>query len=368
VATNPGLSLCLIARDSAATLERCLKSVEGLVDEIVLVDTGSSDNTLEMARSLGAVVFQRPWTDDFAAARNAAIDAATMPRILFLDSDEFVAPESREALAGLRTAPLLGYSVTLQDIEPGGRRGRLCRITRAFPRNSLIRYRWPVHEQVDEALKESGIPVMASPLLVLHTGYATREARVAKQRRNLEILQRQLSGQSGQPVAMTLYLAGGAWLDLGRPSEARELFERCRRSCEVGSELEQAALVRTGTCFALLKEWGALAGLEGAGPVDGWHPELWMLRGKAALELGSADAPAWFLRVIRSTPKARIPPYDPGLLLVEAVVGLATYLNGPGGRPDVGLELLRCVLAQRDQGDFSPDLYLDLLARNGLAD
>ena len=69
------LSLCVIARNEEAMLSGCLESVAGVVDEIVVVDTGSTDRTIEVALAHGARVLEKPWTDDFSAARNAALDA-----------------------------------------------------------------------------------------------------------------------------------------------------------------------------------------------------------------------------------------------------------------------------------------------------
>ena len=79
------ISLCLIARDEAANLKRCLASARAAVDEIVVVDTGSQDDTLEIARSCGARVFSIAWPNDFSAARNHAIDRASGDWILILE-------------------------------------------------------------------------------------------------------------------------------------------------------------------------------------------------------------------------------------------------------------------------------------------
>ena len=82
---NLQLSLCLIARDEADFLDRCLASVQGLVDEVVVVDTGSRDGTKTVARRHGARLFSHTWTGDFSEARNAAIESARGQSILVLD-------------------------------------------------------------------------------------------------------------------------------------------------------------------------------------------------------------------------------------------------------------------------------------------
>ncbi|MFQ5343155.1 MAG: tetratricopeptide repeat protein, partial [Anaerolineae bacterium] len=86
------ISLCLIARDEEAHLPRLLDSVGEAVDEIVLVDTGSTDRTMEIARSYGARVIEFPWRDDFSAAKNEALRHATGDWILHLDADMYFEP------------------------------------------------------------------------------------------------------------------------------------------------------------------------------------------------------------------------------------------------------------------------------------
>lgn len=95
---NPLITLCMIVRNEAETLARCLRSVQGAADEIIVVDTGSTDSTPSIARSFGARIIRFPWTGDFAAARNAGLDVARGTWILVLDADEELDPESIKEL------------------------------------------------------------------------------------------------------------------------------------------------------------------------------------------------------------------------------------------------------------------------------
>jgi GT2 family glycosyltransferase len=95
------VSLTMIVRDEQQNLPRCLESVRGLFDEIVVVDTGSVDRTKEIARSFGAKVFDFVWVDDFAAARNEALKHATGDYAFWLDADDVVEPAEREKLRAL---------------------------------------------------------------------------------------------------------------------------------------------------------------------------------------------------------------------------------------------------------------------------
>lgn len=96
------LSLCMIVRNEAACLDACLSSVKDAVDEIVIVDTGSTDDTREIAARYTDRVYDHVWTDDFAAARNASMAYATRPYVLWLDADDVLDPRQAEKLAALR--------------------------------------------------------------------------------------------------------------------------------------------------------------------------------------------------------------------------------------------------------------------------
>jgi len=95
---KPSLSLCMIVKNEEEYLQECLASVEDVVDEIILVDTGSTDRTVEIAGQFDAEVHHIPWNDDFAAARNESIKHASGDWILQLDADERLDPESKKEL------------------------------------------------------------------------------------------------------------------------------------------------------------------------------------------------------------------------------------------------------------------------------
>lgn len=96
------ISLCMIVKNEEAVLERCLQSAAPLADEIIVVDTGSTDGTTEIARQFGAQVFLFPWRDDFSAARNFSFDAASMDYCLWLDADDIILPEDLSKLLSMK--------------------------------------------------------------------------------------------------------------------------------------------------------------------------------------------------------------------------------------------------------------------------
>src|SRR5262249_29685719 len=92
------VSVCIIARNEAHNLPAAIASVQSCVEEIIVLDTGSTDNTVEVAQELGIQVHCKPWQDDFSLAKNKVISYATSDYILVLDSDEQLLPESRTAI------------------------------------------------------------------------------------------------------------------------------------------------------------------------------------------------------------------------------------------------------------------------------
>lgn len=183
------LSACLIVRDEERFLDRCLASLRGHVEEICVLDTGSSDRTVEIARSHGAVLGSRAWDDDFSAARNASLDLATGDWILQIDADEELVSPAPGAWSILRDPSAFCALVELDLRGDGGRSERTWQ-PRLFRRDPRLRYRRPLHETVLDGLAESGLPAPGrSPLLLIHHGYLGEvvESR-GKIERNLRIL------------------------------------------------------------------------------------------------------------------------------------------------------------------------------------
>ena len=100
------ISLCMIVKNEEKVLARCLDSLKGLMDEIIIVDTGSTDNTKEIARQYTDLVYDFSWCEDFAAARNFSFSKATMEYIYAPDADEYIDELNRKRFAMLKAALL----------------------------------------------------------------------------------------------------------------------------------------------------------------------------------------------------------------------------------------------------------------------
>lgn len=153
------LSLCMIVKDEASTLGRALASVQDLVDEIIVVDTGSGDDTVAIAQSCGAKVQTFPWGNDFAAARNASLRHATGDWVLVLDADETLQPEAAQYLRQLDQGHSLGnipasdvLALNLLRLEIGSPQAPYTLITRVFRNRPEITFHRPYHETVDDSI------------------------------------------------------------------------------------------------------------------------------------------------------------------------------------------------------------------------
>lgn len=172
------LSLCMIVKDEAANLPRCLDSVKGWVDEIIVLDTGSTDATPQIARSYGAKLHQFAWCHDFSAARNKALKFVTGDWVLVLDADEVLAEPIRPLLqAAMRQPNALVINLIRQEI--GAIQSPYSLVSRLFRHHPDLYFARPYHAMVDDSValllqREPDWQIINCPeVAILHYGYQT---------------------------------------------------------------------------------------------------------------------------------------------------------------------------------------------------
>jgi tetratricopeptide (TPR) repeat protein len=192
-ATGLTLSLCMIVRDEEDMLPSCLAAIAPAVDEIVIVDTGSKDRTIEIAREFGAKVIEREWTGSFSDARNASFEAATGDWIIYLDADEVLVAEDVNRLKTL-TGRVWREAFYLVETSYTGQLGDGAAITnsalRVFRNRPHYRFEGRLHEQIAHHLPTFVAGrIEQSSVRIDHYGYlgAVRDAK-EKSRRNIELL------------------------------------------------------------------------------------------------------------------------------------------------------------------------------------
>ena len=214
------ISVCMIVRDEQENIADCLRSVLPYVAEVIVVDTGSEDDTPQIAAELGARVFAHPWNDDFSAARNAALERASQPTILVLDADERFDADTEPQLADYcrRGDMAAGRVLVRSDLGEGDLSSTTGEITRIFPNRPEYRYQGRIHEQL---VWNGQVPVTVSTgVRITHTGYLPEQRRKrGKIERNLRLLLQEHQERPDNPY--TLFQLAKTCLVDRRYAEAR---------------------------------------------------------------------------------------------------------------------------------------------------
>jgi glycosyltransferase involved in cell wall biosynthesis len=212
---NPKLSLAMIVKNEARCLARCLRSVRTAVDEIVIVDTGSTDDTIKMAGEFGAKISHFNWINDFSAARNFALGQAQGDWILVLDADEYASEELGEEIREfIQGRPAIGRLKILSDFR---RNGNILRsqsfVSRLFPRGA--RFQGRIHEQI-----VSPLPRINLRGELRHDGYLETK----KSDRNVQLLLEELKNQPDN--AYFLYQLALEYTALERAEDAFQCLQK----------------------------------------------------------------------------------------------------------------------------------------------
>ncbi|WP_438982981.1 glycosyltransferase [Vulcanococcus sp.] len=201
------LSLSMIVRDEAAQIEACLRSVQGFADELVVVDTGSTDNTVALAQAMGARVEHIEWPGDFAPARNQALQFVNGDWVLVLDADEQLRPEAMAPLRALMAQPDV-LVINLLRHERGAVQSPYSNVSRLFRRHPAIRWSRAYHSMVDDSVAallqrepQWRIADCPEPALI-HDGYRPELlAQGNKPQRLREAMEAELQERPGDPYA-----------------------------------------------------------------------------------------------------------------------------------------------------------------------
>ena len=186
------ITASLIVKNEAAFLEGCLLSLVDRVDEIVVVDTGSTDSTPEIARRFGACLIEVAWRNDFAHARNVGLDAASGDWLLYIDADERLSvPESLSLAANLDAPDIFAARVLFTP----NLNATPYREYRLFRNDQRLRFKGSMHEtmlpDLDALIASDGVRVVESPAGIVHLGYEGDQTH--KHRRNLPLLRAALA-------------------------------------------------------------------------------------------------------------------------------------------------------------------------------
>ncbi|HEY9508952.1 MAG TPA: glycosyltransferase [Verrucomicrobiae bacterium] len=232
-AINHRLSICVITKNEERFIEQCLKSIKPIAHQIVIVDTGSTDRTVEIAKSLGAEVHAFTWCDDFSAARNAALEHATGDWILMLDADEELPADQHEnLLKDIRKNSAIAYRLPL--VNEGQNDGRSF-VPRLFRNAPAVHFFGRIHEQVFPSLipfcKPWDLETLLGTAQLLHHGYTKELVKDRnKIERNLRLLQQAVVERPNDPN-----LTMNFGLELVRSGELHQGLEKYREAFQLMS-------------------------------------------------------------------------------------------------------------------------------------
>ncbi|MBU2703999.1 glycosyltransferase involved in cell wall biosynthesis [Sporomusaceae bacterium BoRhaA] len=288
------ISACVITKNEATCISRCLQSVRDIADEMIVVDTGSTDDTVNIAEQLGAKVFHYQWCNDFAAARNYALDQAKGDWIIFLDADEYIAADKiknvrlvidkihgdrRIEAARCLMINLEGVGGSLRSSNPS---------LRIFRNSQVIRYKGSVHESIYKRGKPvKTINVNNQLIVIYHTGY-TKEIVIEKIRRNTVLLEEEL--RKGIVRESTYYyLSDGYW----RNGEHEKAIDFAQKAINHLDRMNNALvykpyviLISSMTNLKTYSEKTVTAICDEALEKFPHHPEIWLLQGLYYLSVG----------------------------------------------------------------------------------
>ncbi len=324
------VSLCMIVKNEADDLAKCLSSVKPFVDEMILVDTGSNDNTREIARAFGTKVYDFKWTDDFSEARNFSISKAKGDWIFLLDADEVVSPRDFDLFKSIIREPSAApaaYSFVTRNYIPRANTvgwvpndGKYDKEeaaegwipsdkVRLFPNETRIRFEYPVHEMVEPSLSRAGLKVIKCAMPIHHYGKLNREKSDCKGEVYYLIGRKKLEESGNDPIAIR-ELAIQAGL-LKKWEEAIELW---RKLISIKPDTPEA-YVNLGTAHWHLGEYDkSLSAAKKAIALAPHMKESAYNYAICQLHMGNAEQAVWALETLLK----RYPGYLPAQFMLTA--------------------------------------------------
>jgi GT2 family glycosyltransferase/tetratricopeptide (TPR) repeat protein len=363
------VSLCLIVKDEEANLADCLRGAADLVDELIVVDTGSTDRTKEIGAGFGARVFDFPWCDSFAAARNETLRHATGEWVFWLDADDRLDEDNRHKLralfAGLGEENAAYALKCLCLPDPVTQASTVVDHVRLFRNRPDVRWQYRVHEQILPAVRRSGGEVRWSDVVIQHAGYQEPALRRRKLDRDLRLLHLEDAEHPDDPF--TLFNLGSVYQELGRPAEALAVLRRSLGRSHPADSIVRKLYALVVQCHRQLGQRPeALAACQAGREFYPEDAELLFSEGMLRRELGDAPgAEACLLRLLGTREAEHFASLDAGLRGYKARHNLAVLYQEQGRwaeaacrwqealaeRPDhipAWVGLAECAVAARD--------------------
>lgn len=250
------ISLCMIVKNEEKVLDRCLKSVEGIVDEIVIVDSGSTDKTKEIAMLYTNKIFDYTWDNDFSKARNYASEKATSEWILILDADEFVDSTNLKQIKDFLSEEInYNYDSFVVKINnflgDNGEQIIQHKSERLYKNFKGIHFERAIHEQLN---KKNSKSLLSSEidLIIYHSGYLNKtHLEKNKSNRNVPLLEKEMS--KSKNIAFDNFNLGNELFSQGKISEALKCYQEAfRKKADINLSWVGMSVVQIVNCLIRL--------------------------------------------------------------------------------------------------------------------
>ncbi len=245
------LALLIIVKNETANITNAILSVKNIVDQIVVVDTGSDDDTPLLASRLGAEVYFKKWSDNFSESRNFGLSHVREKWVLSLDADEFIDEKSISELINViqklndnqnTLSHIGGINVLIhnalgtEETAPSFKH----RYTRLFKSDKNIRFRGRIHEQIRPSIEQNGLEILDSEITIIHTGYSVSSEE--KMTRNKSLLELELAEN---PFDNWLkFHLGETTFSMSKFDEAYSYFSQCVDNEELSLEQNERVHIR----------------------------------------------------------------------------------------------------------------------------
>ncbi|EYE89461.1 glycosyl transferase [Fervidicella metallireducens AeB] len=253
---NSFLSVCMIVKDEENNIRRCFESIYSVANEIIVVDTGSKDNTKEIARTFGAKVYDFQWVDDFSKARNYSIEKASGNWILIMDADDELDKNDSSKILDIINNPdsadvyMLNTVCYYGDL-PGNERVLNVSI-RLFRNKPSLRYEGRIHEHI--SIKDDSIKVKTENINIYHYGYLNSVVEEKNKRnRNMRILEKQLAEEPDNPYYQ--FCMGNEYTALNNPEKALEYYIPAYNKCRMTDIYVPKLIFRIVLSYQKLKKY-----------------------------------------------------------------------------------------------------------------
>ncbi len=303
------ISQCMIVKNEEKNIRRALTWAKDIVFEQIVVDTGSIDRTVEIAEEMGAKVYHFQWIDDFAAAKNYAIEQASGEWIVFLDADEYMNKEdTRKLVRLLERIPVpkkgeklpLFIRCALVQLDDNGKPFSVDPQDRIFRNRKDLRYQGRIHEQIQMPPGGRFTFIQAENLSIFHTGYGNNVyAETGKLQRNIEMLERELEQDPDNYMAWS-YL-GDAQKASGDLEGAKISYRKALEGKNSGNLAKQRYYdarsglmqILTGTKRKAESEEEVLRWVKDYGYPDTGNPDPWFYLGVWNYNRGRMGEARW---------------------------------------------------------------------------